>query len=261
MGPFKDNVVILTGASRGIGTQLAYQLADQGAWLALASRSVGQLEVVADECRRRGGKAITVQTDVTDEAQCKRLVECTLDAFGRIDTLFNNAGYGTPARFENMPDLDNLKGEMALNYLGVVHCTYHALPHLRKTKGRIVGMSSLGALVGLPGTIGYNSAKHAMRGFMNTLRAELVGTGVTVTVLYIGAVRTERLISLIGEETIRKIPSILPERCAELTLRAVAKRRRQVSMTAEVKITAWLYSLFPGLLDRMLAQLPGAVYE
>ncbi len=260
MTPFKDNAVILTGASRGIGTQLAYQLADQGAWLALAARSQDQLESVADECRRRGGRAIAVQTDVTDEAQCQRLIECTLDAYGRIDTLLNNAGFGYPARFEKMPDLGHLKAEFALNYLGVVHCAYHALPHLKQTKGRIVGVSSLGALVGLPGTVGYNSSKHAMRGFMNTLRAELTGTGVSVTVVYLGAVRTERLISLIGDR-VHKIPSISPERCAELILRASAQRRRQMLMTPQVKITVWLYSMFPGLMDRLLTRLPGAVYE
>src|SRR5947208_574585 len=138
MLPFKDNAVIVTGASRGIGTQLAYQLADQGALLTLAARSLDELEMVAEECRRRGGKAVAVQTDVTDEAQCKRMVECAVETYGRVDTLINNAGYGTPMRFDRMPDLNILKSEIALNYLGVVQCTYHALPYIKQTKGRIV---------------------------------------------------------------------------------------------------------------------------
>jgi short-subunit dehydrogenase len=260
MAPFTDNVIILTGASRGIGVQLAYQLADQGAWLALAARDVAGLEAVAEECRRLGGKAIAVPTDLTDEEQCHRLVRCTLDAYGRVDTLLNNAGYGYPALFEKMPNLANMRKEIALNYLGVVQCTYHALPHIKQTQGRIVGVSSLGALVGLPGTIGYNSSKHAMRGFLNTLRAELYGSGVTVTMVFPGAVRTERLKTLMGER-LRKVPSMSPERCAEITIQAAAKRKRQVVMTPEVKLTAWLYALAPGLLDRFLARLPGIAYD
>ncbi len=175
MVAFRDNAVIVTGASRGIGAQLAYQLAEQGALLTLAARSLDQLESVAAECRRRGAQALTVQTDVTDEAQCKRLIERAVEAYGRVDTLINNAGYGSPMRFDRMPDFKYLRDEIALNYLGVVGCTYYALPYLKQTKGRIVGVSSLGALVGLPGTIGYNSSKHAVRGFLNTLRAELLG--------------------------------------------------------------------------------------
>ncbi len=97
--PFKDNVVILTGASRGIGEQLAYQLADQGASLALAARGLERLEEVAERCRQRGGKALAVQTDVTDEGQCKRLIERTIEFYGRIDTLLNDAGMGYPRRF------------------------------------------------------------------------------------------------------------------------------------------------------------------
>src|SRR5260221_13927524 len=117
---FKDNVVIVTGASRGIGAELAYQLADQGAWLALAARNIERLNAVAEECRRRGAKAFALQTDITDEQQCKYLIEHTVETYGRLDTLINNAGYGEPQRIDAMPNLDKLKNEMALNYFDTV---------------------------------------------------------------------------------------------------------------------------------------------
>jgi len=257
--PFNNNVVILTGASKGIGARLAYQLAGQGACLVLAAREAERLEVVAEECRRRGAQAMAVPTDATDEAQCKHLVDQAVGAFGRVDTLLFNAGYGYPRRFEAFPDLATLKSEIALNYLGLVHCVYYALPHLRQSKGRIVSVSSFGALVGLPGTIGYNASKHAARGFLNTLRAELVGTGVTVTIVYPGAVRTQRLEETMGAN-VNRVPTMSPERCAEITLNAAAKRKRQVIMTFEGKLLFWLSLFLPGLLDRQLARLT-SLYE
>src|SRR5687767_11330529 len=107
--PFRDNVVIITGASSGIGAEMARQLADQGAKLVLAARRVEQLEAVAAECRVRGAEAIVVPTDVTDEAQCRALIEAAAAHYGRIDTLIANAGTGDPRSFENMPDLDQIR--------------------------------------------------------------------------------------------------------------------------------------------------------
>ncbi len=258
--PFKENVIILTGASRGIGEQLAYQLADQGAWLALAARDLEKLEAVAAACRERGARAVAVQTDVTDEAQCKRLVERALETYGRIDTLINNAGYGYPKRFEKLPDLRTLKAEIELNYYGVVHCTCYALPYLKESKGRLVGVCSFGGQIGIPGTIGYNSSKHAMRGFLNTLRAELRGSGVSVTVLYLGAIRTERLEKAMGKN-VDKIPTMSPQRCAALIIRTAARRKRQLVMTLPGKLMVWLNLLAPSLVDWILVNFPGISYE
>ncbi len=251
---FANNVVILTGASRGIGRQLALQLADQGAVLALAARQSEQLEGVAAECRQRGANAIAIPTDVTDESQVRALIEKTVATYGRIDTLLNNAGMGFPKRFDEMPDLDALRQEMALNYFGLVHCVFYSLPHLKQSKGRIVGVSSFGSWVGLPGTIGYNSSKHAMRGFLNTLRAELIDTGVTVTVVFPGAISTERLKETMGDN-VNKVPTMTPERCAQITIAAAAHRKRQVIMTPAGKILVFLNFLIPGLLDRQLSRM------
>jgi short-subunit dehydrogenase len=252
--PFQNNVVILTGASQGIGEQLAYQLAAQGAKLVLAARNSEKLEAVAAGCRERGAEAVAVQTDVTDEAQCKRLIERAIAAYGRIDTLLNNAGKGWPGRFEKLPDVAHMHDEMNLNYFGLVYCVHYALPHLKQTRGRIVGVGSFGGLVGLPGTIGYNSSKHAMRGFLNTLRAELTGTGVTVTLVFPGAISGEALEATMGDNA-KRVPTMTPERCAELVIRAGAKRQRQHILTVEGRILFWLSVLIPGVLDRQLNRL------
>ena len=253
--PFKENVVILTGASRGIGEQLAYQLAGQGASLALAARGLEPLERVTAECLKRGGKAIAIQTDVTDEAQCKRLVERTIEAYGRLDTLLNNAGSGSPRRFEQLPDLSRLKAEIELNYYGLVHCAYHALPHLRQSRGRLVAVSSFGGLVGIPGTIGYNSSKHALHGFLDTLRVELRGSGVSVTVVCPGAISTARLKAAMGEN-INKVPTMTPERCAALILKHAAYRRCQVVLTPAGKSLVALSHIAPAMVDPILASVP-----
>src|SRR5689334_13214154 len=122
---FRGNVVVLTGASAGIGREMALQLASRGAELVLAARSPEPLEEVAEACRARGGSALAVPTDVGDEAQCRALVEAAAEAHGRIDTLVNNAGIGMWARFDEMRDLAPFERIMRVNYLGCVYPTYY----------------------------------------------------------------------------------------------------------------------------------------
>ena len=257
---FKDNVVIVTGGSQGVGEQLAYQLAEQGAWLALAARHADELEVVAEACRKRGGRAISIPTDLTDETQCQQLIERTVAEYGRIDTLINNAGLGYPRHFASLTDLHTIRAEIDLNYLGTVYCTYYALPYLKQTRGRIVGINSFGGQIGIPGTSGYNASKHAMRGFLNTLRVELRGSGVSVSVAYLGAIRTERLKEAMGDN-INKIPTMDPKRTAELILRQAARRQREQVMTFAGKFMVWLNKWSPALVDRILASIKSISYE
>jgi short-subunit dehydrogenase len=252
---FADNVVIVTGASQGIGVQLSCQLALQGAKLVLAARHAAELETVAAMCQAKGAETLVVPTDLTEEGQCRQLIEQTVARYGRIDTLLNNAGLGFPGRFATLPDLRSMHVEMELNYFGTVTCTYYALAYLKETKGRVVGVNSLGGQIGIPGTSGYNASKHAMCGFLNTLRTELRGTGVSVSIAYLGAVSTERLKTVMGSN-IRKIPTMTPERSAALILRQAAQRRQQVVMTSGGKFLVWLNAWAPTVVDRILAHAP-----
>src|SRR5512140_2678562 len=221
MPPFTDNVVILAGASSGIGEQIAHQLAGQHANLVLAARSVEKLDAVAAECRNLGAQAIAVPTDLTDETACRALIERAVGEFGRVDTLLYNAGGGITRRFDARADLDGAHTEMALNYFGLVACVRHALPHLKAARGRIIGVSSMGGVIGLPGTSTYNASKHAMRGFLRSLRVELLDTGVSVTVVYLSAVRTENFLRDLGERA-NRVPSATPEQAAASIIAAGA---------------------------------------
>jgi NAD(P)-dependent dehydrogenase (short-subunit alcohol dehydrogenase family) len=193
---FKDAVVIITGASSGIGKELALQLAEQGAQLVLAARSADLLEQVADECRAKGAAAaaeavaVAVPTDVTEIEQCRKLVGQAVANYGRIDMLVNNAGTTMWARLEEVKDLSIYEKIMRANYLGSVYCTYFALPYLKQSRGRIVGISSLTGKAGVPTRSGYAASKHAMAGFFDSLRIELAGSGVSVTMAYPGFVAT-----------------------------------------------------------------------
>ena len=257
---FRDNVVVLTGASAGIGREMALQLARRGASLVLAARDAAKLEEVAAGCRALGAKAVAVPTDVGDEAQCRALVERTIAEFGRIDTLINNAGLSMWARFDEVTTLEPFERMMRVNYLGSVYCTHHALPHLKRAKGLIVGVSSLTGKTGVPTRSGYAATKHAMTGFFDSLRIELWDTGVTVTMAYPGFVSTgirERAFGPdgrplgAGKSPVRESEVMTPEECARQILAAAAARRRELIMTTRGKVGWMLKLVAPTLVDRI----------
>jgi short-subunit dehydrogenase len=258
--PFRENVVVLTGASAGIGLQMARQLAAQGAWLALAARDADKLETAAEECRSLGGRAIAVQADVGSKEDCARLVDEAARQYGRIDTLINNAGIGMWARFDQVTELDVFERIMRVNYLGSLYCTHYALPHLKRTRGRIVSIGSLTARTGVPTRSGYAASKHATAGFFDSIRIELAESGVTVTQIHPGFVATEIRERAFGADgrplgrgnsPVREKEVMSAEECARITLDAVARRRREVVMTARAKVGMWLKLISPAAVDRI----------
>lgn len=262
--PFANNVTIVTGASRGIGKALAHQLADQGARLVLAARSPDALEGVAEACRALGNgtRAIAVPTDVTSEDACRRLVEATMEEFGRVDTLINNAGLSMFARFDQLDSMEPIETLMQVNYFGSVYCTHYALPHLVETRGRIVGVASLTGKTGVPTRTGYAATKHAMAGFFDSLRIELRRRDVSVTMVYPGFVDTgiRHLATGRGRgyKHGRKAGKIMSaEECARITLAAAARRKREVVMTFRAKWGQWLKLIAPGVIDRIAASAVG----
>jgi len=258
----RGNVVAITGASSGIGRELALQIAARGARLALGARDLSRLSEVARECAERGGaEAIAVRTDVSDEASCRAFVEAAIRQFGRIDTLVNNAGIGMWARVDELADASVFERLMRVNYLGAVWCTYHALPHLRRSRGRIVAVSSLTGKTGVPTRSGYAASKHAMHGFFDSLRIELRGTGVSVTIVCPGFVATEiRERNLgpdgrpLGTSPVREAEAMTAGECARRIVRALERREREVVMTARGRAGQWLRLLAPGLVDRIAAR-------
>src|SRR5262249_48656730 len=188
---FADQVIVITGASDGIGAELARQLSREKPRLVLAARSAARLEAVAADCRARGAQALAVATDVTDEAQNRALVERAVDAFGRLDTLVNNAGVSMHAWFEDTTDFSTYEQLLRVNFLSCVALTRFALPHLKKTRGLIVGVSSMAGKTGVPARTAYCASKFALGGFFEALRIELGGSGVDVTMIFPGVVATE----------------------------------------------------------------------
>ena len=258
MSAFKDNVVIVTGASTGIGEELAYRLARQGAKLVLTARRVDELNRVADKVRNYGTQAITVSADVAKSEECKKIIDAAIAEFGRIDTLMCNAGMTMWARFQDIEDVGILERIMQVNYMGAVYCTHHALPHLLKSKGRIVGIASLTALVGVPTRSGYAASKHAMRGFFDSLRIELAESGVTVTMIYPGFVATGIRENATGSDgkpskidPVSKDDVMSVAECAAIIMGAIESRKREEIMTFKAKFGQWIKLVAPGVIDRM----------
>jgi short-subunit dehydrogenase len=254
-------VIVLTGASEGIGAEMAHQLAQRhGRQLALvlAARNLERLESVAHQCRESGAQALVQRTDVGVESECRALIQAAVQTYGRLDTLINNAGMSAHALLREVDDLGWYEQLMRINHWGAVWCTHAALPHLLASQGRLCAVSSLAGLVGVPGRTAYSATKFAMTGFFEALRAELAGTGVSVTTAYPGVVDTEirrRGYNAAGQPAGK---SGLDERgampvdtCARLILDGLEQRRREVVMTAQGRLGRWLKLLAPSLVDRM----------
>ena len=257
--PFRENVIVITGASYGIGKHLALQFAARGAWLALAARSADRLDQVSQLCRRRGGKSLVIPTDVGEKSQCRNLIARTVAAYGRVDTLINNAGFGLAARFDALDDLALFEKVIQVNFFGSVYCTHYALPYLKESRGRLVAVSSLLGRLPSAAANGYSASKHALAGFFDSLRIELSGSGVSVTVIYPGWVNTgisSRTLNVAGEQTgtisSHEKDAMPVDDCARLIVRAAAARKREVVMTAQGKYGLWLRLIAPGVVDRMI---------
>lgn len=256
MSRFQDRVIIVTGASEGIGRALCLELAPQRPKLVLAARNVERLESAAEQCSAVGAETLVVPTDVTDEAACKNLIDRATDRFGGVDALVNNAGGTMWARFDEVEDLAIFERLMQLNYMSGVYCTYHALPHLKESKGILVGVSSLAGMNGVPCRTAYAATKHAQFGFFDSLRIELDGTGVDVVMIAPDFVVTQihkRALKGDGEpmgETPLKEDKVMSAQvCAALIVDAMEKRHRLTLGSFRGKAGRWLKLLAPKAID------------
>jgi short-subunit dehydrogenase len=254
---FHDQVVIVTGASAGIGRSLSLLLASRCAKVVIAARRVERLEQIAEQCHMFCGEVMVVPTDIGDEAQCKALIDRTIATYGRLDMLINNAGMAASALFNEFPDLHLFKQTVDVNFYGAVYCTYYALPHLKKTQGRIVAVSSVGGKAAIPYNTPYCASKYAMHGFYDSLRMELYQDHVSCTVVCPWWVATEFHEAQLNKEGVPRgargrayytKKTMTADKCAEIVLNAAYKRRREVLMGPGTLAT-WLKVIAPGFLD------------
>ncbi|HLY53325.1 MAG TPA: SDR family oxidoreductase [Steroidobacteraceae bacterium] len=261
MESFSGKTVLITGASTGIGHALALRLARAGAQLALTARDAGRLEAAARACAAEGAAVLAVAGDVTRREDCRASVARTLARFGRLDALVNNAGLTLWSRFDAITDLTVLERTLAANYLGAAWTTAAALPHLKETRGLIVAVASVAGLIGVPERTGYAAAKHAMVGFFESLRVELRGSGVDVTIVAPDFVRSELHKGALGPDgrplgvSPMDEPHIMTsEECARLIERAMQRRRRLLITSRRGRIARWAALVVPALVDRMAAR-------
>lgn len=256
---FKNKVVIITGASSGIGKACAEEFAKRGAHLVLAARQYVTLcEITADLENRYGIRAVAVQADVSKEHDCEVLIKQALITFDKIDVLVNNAGLSMRALFDDL-DLSVLKNLMDVNFWGTVYCTKYALPEILKTKGSIIGVSSIAGYRGLPGRTGYSASKFAMNGFMEALRTELLKTGVHVMVACPGFTASNIRVTALakdgsshGETSMEEGKMMTADEVAGRIVDGIAARKRTLIMTGQGKLTVWINKLLPALADKLV---------
>lgn len=271
MQSFGNRTFVLTGASEGIGAEIARQLAPERPRLVLAARDEGRLNEVAFRCRKAGAEILLVPTDVAEPEQCQRLIKQAEDHFGSIDVLLNNAGIAMDAYFDQITDLTSFERLMRVNFFGAMWCTHAALPALKRSRGLIAGMSSFAGKTGVPGHTADCASKFAMSGFFEALRIELAGSGVDVTMIFPGVVATgieQRRLDGAGEPggpaskgaRWDQWRAISVEQCAAKAIAGLRARKREVVMTMHGRLGLKIKAFAPKVVDRMalnsLAQTP-----
>jgi len=252
---FKDKVVIVTGASSGIGEAIAREFANGGSNVMLAARSEVKLSAIVQEIRDANCDAAYTVTDVSSEMDCKVLIEKTIQKYGTIDILVNNAGLSMRASFLDA-ELKVLHRLMDVNFWGTVYCTKYALPYLLESRGSLVGVSSVAGFHGLPYRTGYSASKFAMHGFLETVRIENLKKGLHVMIIAPGFtssdIRKHALTadgSEQGRSHMKENTLMSPDYVAKCVLRGIRRKNRNKLLTWDGRLTALFQRIVPGLVD------------
>ncbi len=252
----KNKVLIITGASSGIGKALAKEALQRGAMVMLAARNKNAMQAIVKDASP--GKYLIVAADVSIEEDCRRLVQQTVEQFGRIDVLINNAGISMRALFADV-NLQVLEKLMQVNFWGAVYCTKHALPWLLKSRGSVAGVSSIAGYKGLPARSGYSASKFALQGFLESLRIENMKTGLHVLIACPGFtasnIRKTALGkdgSMQGESPRNESEMMTAEAVAKYIMNAIQKRKRTLVLTRQGKLSVLLNKVFPALTDKLV---------
>ncbi len=256
---FSGKVIAITGASEGIGAELARQVAGKNVWLALAARNLEKLEAVAADCRSRGAEALAIRSDVGAEVDCRHFIEEAARKYSSLDILVNNAGVSGHARFEEVTDFGWYEDMMRVNYMGSLYCTRYAIPHLKKSRGQIVAISSLAGKVGIPGRTAYSPSKAAQALFFEALRLELQDSGIDITIVYPGVVATDSRLhgygpdgKPAGKSGLKEDNAMPVDECVRQIIEATRARKRELVMTLQGRVGLWLKLAFPKVVDRMI---------
>lgn len=252
----KDKVVIVTGASSGIGEQLAYELAKKGARVALAARNAEALNAHAAKINADGGKAIAVPTDVSRRFQVEALVRRTVSEFGRLDVMVNNAGI-SPAKgtiLENSEE--DVRATFETNFMGCLYGVWAAAPHMEKDGGIIAFVSSIIGKRGIPLNAAYCASKFALQGLAESIRPELKKKNVKTLVLCPAGVDTA-FYKNNGKAENKQYRLYPADKIARMIVKAIEKEKREVLLTMDAKLLHWLNVFAPGLSDVAIAKVKG----
>ncbi|OPA80084.1 oxidoreductase [Paenibacillus selenitireducens] len=255
MFTFQDKIILITGASSGIGALMAQKLADRGAIPILTARSVDKLQELQSRIQ---GTSRIIPMDVTNENQVNAAVSAVIQEYGRIDILINNAGYGV---FETFLDtsISEFDTMMDVNYMGIVRCTKAVLPHMVAAgQGHIVNIASLAGKIGSAKSSSYNATKHAVLGLTNALRQEMYGTGIYVTAINPGPIDTPFFEKADPSgQYVQNVKMFLltPDQVVNSMMRAIEKRKAEVNLPFAAAAGIKLYQIFPRLADKFAYKL------
>jgi len=254
----KNKVVIITGGSSGIGRACAKVFAQHGAKVIITGRNEQNLLETIDTFKKDGLEILSFVSDVSIEDDNRKMAEWAVQQFGQIDVLINNAGISMRAMFSEV-DLSVIKRVMDINFYGTVYATKYCLPEIIKNKGHLVGISSIAGYRGLPARTGYSASKFAMMGFLESLRTELLKTGVHVLVACPGFTSSNIRNTALqangtsqSESPIDESKIMSAEEVATLIYKATVDRKRSLVLTTQGNLTVWLNKLFPKLMDTMV---------
>ncbi len=267
----KDKIVIITGASSGIGKACALVFAKYCAGVVMVARDPVKLSQAEQEVKKINPNTITIVADVAKQDDCKRVMDESVSAFGKISILINNAGLSMRALFEDV-DLDVMHKLMNVNFWGAVYCTKYAMPHILKEKGSIVGVSSIAGKKGLPGRAGYSASKFALEGFLETVRTENLKKGLHVLVACPGYTESNIRNTALAkdgkeqnESPLNESKLMKAEEVAQHIYNAVANRKRDLVLTTNGKLTILLNKFFPSFMDKtvynFVAKEPGSPFK
>ena len=258
MSSKNKQTVVITGASSGIGKALAQAYSALGYQVVINGRTLQTLETTRKELEKYGNKVLVVTGDVAIEKDCKTLIDKTIEEFGRLDILINNAGISMRAVFKDM-ELSVIERVMAINFWGTVYCTKYALPYLLESKGSVVGISSIAGYKGLPGRTGYSASKFAMQGFLESLRLENLNTGLHVLIACPGYTASNiRNVALSadgsaqGETPFEEGNLMSAEEVASHIVSSVRSRKDRLVLTRQGKLLVFLNKFFPKWVDHLV---------